>query len=246
MHWRLPRIRRRATVCSLLARRWSGATRGDGKSRDFAARIVAADYCVKRIVGLPGEIVDIRNGDVYINGEIARKTLAEQRVMAILVHDTEWKPEGLQPASSLSQPAAAAASLPTDRWHAGPASDWRHTESGWTLRSGRRSDWLEFASGPASRMQPGEILDGPQRDDDPYNLNSSRKLNDVADLLLVAQVSAVGDGQLNIRASYGSEQFLVTLRPNTGQLSLSRNGKIVDTVKRSAACCKNRVNSSYR
>ncbi len=155
--------------------------------------------------------------------------------MAILVHDTEWKPAGLQPASSLSRSEPAAASLKTERWLAGPASDWRHTESGWTLRGGERSDWLEFASGPASKTQPGEIVDGPQRDDDAYNLNSSRKLNDVADLSLVAQVSAIGDGQLRIRASSGSEQFLVALRPNTGELSLARNGKIIDTVKRSAA-----------
>jgi hypothetical protein len=32
---------------------------------------------VKRVVGRPGEQVQLRDGDVWINGELARKTLAE-------------------------------------------------------------------------------------------------------------------------------------------------------------------------
>ena len=47
---------------------------------------------VKRVVGLPGEEVEVRNGDVYINGRIARKDLAQQRELAILVHDAGYQP----------------------------------------------------------------------------------------------------------------------------------------------------------
>jgi signal peptidase I len=42
---------------------------------------------VKRIVGLPGESIEIKQGDVYIDGAIVRKTLHEFRKTAILVHD---------------------------------------------------------------------------------------------------------------------------------------------------------------
>lgn len=42
---------------------------------------------VKRAVGLPGETVLLKRGDVYINDVIARKTLAQQRQSRILVHD---------------------------------------------------------------------------------------------------------------------------------------------------------------
>ena len=45
---------------------------------------------MKRVVGLPGETIEIRGGDVYVNGAIARKSLAQQREMAVLVHDTAW------------------------------------------------------------------------------------------------------------------------------------------------------------
>ena len=48
---------------------------------------------VKRVVGLPGETVEIRHGDVYINGRIERKPLALQRAMAIPVDDANFVPQ---------------------------------------------------------------------------------------------------------------------------------------------------------
>jgi signal peptidase I len=47
---------------------------------------------IKRLIGLPGETVEIVNGDVFINGEIARKTRAAQRVLWIAVYDQEYQP----------------------------------------------------------------------------------------------------------------------------------------------------------
>jgi len=49
---------------------------------------------VKRVAGLPGEKVQIRDGDVYINGELARKTLEESRAMRIPVFDQNYAPDG--------------------------------------------------------------------------------------------------------------------------------------------------------
>ncbi len=42
---------------------------------------------VKRVVGLPGENIRVLNGDVYINGQIARKDFAQQQWMRIPVCD---------------------------------------------------------------------------------------------------------------------------------------------------------------
>jgi signal peptidase I len=47
---------------------------------------------VKRIVGLPGEAVQIRGGDIYIDGEIARKTLDECKAVRIPVFDNNYQP----------------------------------------------------------------------------------------------------------------------------------------------------------
>jgi signal peptidase I/rubredoxin len=48
---------------------------------------------VKRIVGLPNESVQIKNGDIYVDGEICRKNLAQQRAVRILVNDNDYLPD---------------------------------------------------------------------------------------------------------------------------------------------------------
>jgi signal peptidase I len=49
---------------------------------------------VKRAVGLPGERVRVRDGDILINGTLARKTLAECRAMRVPVFDQTHAPPG--------------------------------------------------------------------------------------------------------------------------------------------------------
>ena len=44
---------------------------------------------VKRVVGLPGETVQIIDGDVFIDGQIARKSLDQQAATAVLVYDAD-------------------------------------------------------------------------------------------------------------------------------------------------------------
>src|SRR4029077_9095315 len=47
---------------------------------------------VKRVVGLPGEEIRIRGGDIYINGRLARKTLAKFKAVRIPVFDNDFQP----------------------------------------------------------------------------------------------------------------------------------------------------------
>ena len=47
---------------------------------------------VKRIVGLPGESVEVRHGDLYIDGRIARKSPEQVRATRIIVHDGDHPP----------------------------------------------------------------------------------------------------------------------------------------------------------
>jgi len=48
---------------------------------------------VKRVVGLPNESVQIRDGDIYADGQICRKNLALQRAVRILVNDNDYLPD---------------------------------------------------------------------------------------------------------------------------------------------------------
>jgi signal peptidase I len=65
-------------------RRWEMAV--------FRCPIEEGRAFVKRVIGLPGEAVQIRDGDIYIDGEIARKTLAEFKAVRILVFDNNYQP----------------------------------------------------------------------------------------------------------------------------------------------------------
>lgn len=53
----------------------------------------ATEAYVKRVVGLPGERVQIINGDVFINGERARKNFAQALATQLVVYDTEFQPD---------------------------------------------------------------------------------------------------------------------------------------------------------
>ncbi|QDU45341.1 signal peptidase I [Symmachiella dynata] len=89
------------------------------------------DNYVKRIVGLPGETIQIRDGDVYINGEIQRKTLDQQRQMRIAVFDNDYQPSA------------------TDRtWH--PRWRARSEQSPWRVDGGDFDISLKETSGTIS------------------------------------------------------------------------------------------------
>ncbi|MCA9015485.1 MAG: signal peptidase I, partial [Planctomycetaceae bacterium] len=48
---------------------------------------------VKRVVGLPGEAVQVQQGDLYIDGKIQRKDLHTQHAVRLLVHDHHYQPK---------------------------------------------------------------------------------------------------------------------------------------------------------
>lgn len=47
---------------------------------------------VKRLIGLPGESVLVKHGDVFVGGKLQRKSWDTQRSVRILVHDRDFEP----------------------------------------------------------------------------------------------------------------------------------------------------------
>ncbi len=114
-----------------------------------------SQLCVKRIVGLPGETVELRDGDLWINGRVAAKSLAEQRVMRQLV----YRAGGLQP-----------------RWKAEKAAGWRWRREAWQYAPDGASAWSWIRYPHTSKR--------PVTDDFSYNASLSRQLNLVHDMML--------------------------------------------------------------
>ena len=103
---------------------------------------------VKRVVGLPGEKVQLSDGDVVIDGQLARKTFDRQRAMRILVHDHEHRPQDDPGFQAHWQPVAAEA---IDVNETTKSTGWRAAGDSFVLREGneRRPDrdpfhWVEY------------------------------------------------------------------------------------------------------
>jgi signal peptidase I len=60
----------------------------------FRCPIDPAKAFVKRVVALPGETVQIQDGDIYINNELARKTMDQVNAVRIPVFDNNYQPDG--------------------------------------------------------------------------------------------------------------------------------------------------------
>jgi signal peptidase I len=180
----------------------------------------ASLICVKRVVGLPGETIEICHGDVYVDGRIRRKTLAEQRAVAVLVHDASYLPK---PARAL---------LP--RWQCSrPDSRWFVVQSRFGYPSQADNspvDWCVYHH----LQRPygdGVVRETPVRDECSYNQARPRRgseMHDVPDLLLSLRLDRTsGRGRLLIRAGDGRREFIVRLEPALGRYEVLCDGELL-------------------
>lgn len=96
---------------------------------------------VKRVVGLPGEVVSIRDGDIFINEQLQPRSLDTQRGMAILVDDHDHQPEE----DPTWQP----------RWIVGrPDSGWQTNGRSFLIDASSQSPAVDHASDGTSPVLP--------------------------------------------------------------------------------------------
>jgi len=201
----------------------------------------ASIYYIKRIIGLPGETVWIVQGDLFINGTIQRKTLAEQRTLAIPVHDAthasshepaRWKCDGLETAWQ-TNPAICVRALEAEATphvgaspHVAPSQHVAPSEQDW----GRGPiDWLHY-----HHWQRG-LGETPIEDQQNYNLLLSRtraQCSSVSDLLWTGEVRAWGPGELFFRVSDGRTRFELRVQPEQGTARLYHEKVQVAEVRR--------------
>ena len=182
----------------------------------FECQEQAGEVCIKRVVGVPGDEIEIRGGDVYIDGQIARKSLEQQRSMAILVHDSRWRTE-----------------------------DAGATRSGWRT-SGNKTSWQlapgRFQYRTTADEQPNVDRGGiryrhvhrgrpsPILDDYAYNQDVSRALNTTSDVMLQFELVAHGEGEIALLANAHGHRFDVQFQTRTRRptfLVISKDGQEV-------------------
>ena len=170
---------------------------------------------VKRIVGLPGERIEFRRGDLVADGRVVQKSLAQLRSMAVLVHDNAHQPgrekTGLAPSGyqgSTENPAGGAVPVPIfsrprrevdlpARWQAqSPASRWRAAGTRFVFEPGGNRDdpfdWLLYQHWPGYAGTLPRTQSSPILDNDSYNQQLSRRLNVVDDVMLACWTRAPG------------------------------------------------------
>lgn len=198
----------RATLTLRRPRRWETVV--------FRCPEQADQLCVKRIVGLPGESIQIRDGDIHINGQIVRKDLAQQRNLAQIVHDSKHA------TSSLRHRAPRWVSLPDNRWNgAGSRFNYRFAKT--EASDSEQVGWLDFQ--PLDRV--------PVTDNYGYNQGTSRHLQHVHDLMVSFELTIdvtewpVSGSELRLASRDQSDRFVVHLDWSSRQLRLAQNGQTV-------------------
>jgi signal peptidase I len=159
---------------------------------------------VKRLVGLPGETVQIIDGDIFINGQIARKSLDQQASTAALVYDAGHESDGPLP----ELPRRWIASPKNSRWSA-TEGHFRFAETEKEKTSVREADRLTYHH----RCQvDGRMVAGAVVDRLAYNqwLPIRRDtFNPVPDLMLAFHLRrTAGEGHLNVFTA--DDRYLVT------------------------------------
>jgi signal peptidase I len=175
---------------------------------------------VKRVVGLPGETVEIRDGDVYIDGQLARKTLPEQRAMAVLVHDANYWPrrgpakDGPWRAEKRSQWTRSQGVF----LHPGPfAGDSEHSFD-WLLYYPHQDSGSLLGATPGTPGQvpeptpsnPRHRICGELTDHLGYNQSLPQRgvvLHPVGDIRMTCRIRTSGSGRFEVRVCDGGKEF---------------------------------------
>ncbi len=182
------------------------------------------ELVVKRVVGLPGEKIEIKDGDVYAGGEIQRKSLRQQRAMRILVHDNHddnytgatprWRPEDV-------------------------GSNWTRQEGNLVHAENTGEDigWLVYNhAGPGHHVGhpvPGVVVgdnaQAPARITDYCLYNRGRfqrneAIHPMADVAMSFRIGEIhGHGSLWLRATDGRDEFMVKIDPGEKKYTVKKN-----------------------
>ncbi len=182
------------------------------------------DWAVKRILGLPGETVAIREGDVYINDQPLRKSWPLLAEMAVTIHDDRHRPTDATADSLHWQPGHAASGwhCTADGYNYASSADFHSTR---VATHAADWDWLVYRH--QSGLPPPTIsdVDALWLDNDPYNQSLSRPLHRIHDVLLSFQVRNPDQRPIAVALTTNGHEFLIAWRPDLRQWELTESSE---------------------
>ena len=178
---------------------------------------------IKRLIGLPGERITIKHGDIYANGTLARKPPLVQEELWRLVYDSRYvpKPEKIGSVWNL---------------HKIPFGDMRRRPEKGNPRWQGEPDEFEENEGkltliPGSDGTARVRYSAPIRDFVPYNGLRNRPFLPPGDLCWDVNVKLDAPGLLALLLGEDGKHYAATVRFGDcrGQTSLQVDGKVVET-----------------
>ena len=154
----------------------------------------AEAICIKRIVGLPGERVELQNGDVLVDGAVVVKSIEEQRLLRQAIH------------RELSR---------SRRWQSTQLSHWRYNENVWRTNSASTDvfDSLHYQQPQGCQLT----------DDNAYNAGLTRRLHLVDEFMLAMDLTAEGEGVIRLAIDDGTASAQVDLQLPGGEITVLDN-----------------------
>ena len=174
---------------------------------------------VKRAVGLPGERIAIRNGEVYVDGQWLRKSHAEYTAASVVVYSPTSKGfERWQPETEDSRWRR----ISEDKDSGDAYYRWKPSEE-----PDAAFDWLVYCHQRPSAFAHAPKASSRIPDDYEYNQGLTRSLNKVRDVSLTTFIELKDGGEFRVRLFGGDNPLFVELRPNENTVSLIRADEVL-------------------
>lgn len=171
----------------------------------------------KRVVGLPGETVQFRGGNLLINGDLVRKPAELNQQIRIPVFDSRFK-----------QSSKSKRLVPSN-----DDSGWNADSDGWSFnfenarKEGQASiDWLDYHHIRGYRHSSERYEVYPIEDDYGYNQNVARQLHRVNEVMLQLQIENDANSRLVVSLfRYQAQRCLVEFQFDRQKILISTNNE---------------------
>jgi signal peptidase I len=180
---------------------------------------------VKRVIGLPEELLAILDGDIYVDGTLARKSLDEFKTMRILVFDHNYQPPGgWHKRWEHHAPRPADVPSPSDSWYQtgftesdGDFAEPSETSPSPHLRiareleldasdSPRQYHWLTYRNFSLDRGKVEPLLD-----EYAYNGGAPGPSEPVHDFMLECDLRVQGTGKVALGITDGQDVLIAEI-----------------------------------